>query len=142
MPESQTAQEITSKWSQNLAASTPQIIRGVERVEQSPTALAVPHLEKAKQRYQAAIDSGKMKKRLLAVSKEEWQAKTKAKVGNIAQGASLAEPLVAQFHEQRSGHQRTIDSELSKMGSRTAAEQDQRMLHQVKRMRDFAFNRS
>jgi len=113
--------------------------KGVAAVTVAPTHLAAQNLDKAKDNYRDAVDSGRMGKRLEAVTLEDWQKSTLAKSGRIGEGVENARDKIIDFHTQRSEAQTRIDVILDKMPTRTPSEMEQRMLTQTRQMRKFQF---
>tara|TARA_R100001086_G_scaffold112467_1_gene57353 strand:- start:8001 stop:8426 length:426 start_codon:yes stop_codon:yes gene_type:complete len=141
MPETLNPTEIADKQANRLSAAVPDIKRGVQRVTQSPTDKAADNLEKAASNYALAISSGKTEQRLRAVSLSDWQQATVAKADRIPSGINEAKAKLQKFHAQRQGHQTGIDSELDSMPTLTPSDMEQRMLHQMRRMREFTLER-
>tara|TARA_Y100000310_G_scaffold330007_1_gene400889 strand:+ start:136 stop:618 length:483 start_codon:yes stop_codon:yes gene_type:complete len=136
------AKETTEKQTRRLVESIPDIERGIARTTVSPTEKAAENLDKAKANFVRAIDSGKTKERLLAVSKEDWQRKTLAKVDRISTGISEAADRVEDFHVQRIAHQEGISRELDSMPTRTDSDMEARMLKQIRGMRGNWYKRN
>lgn len=136
-----TAAQIAQKQVDRLGESTEAITRGIQNVTESPTEKAAANLDKAATNYAKAISSGKTKKALLRVTLAEWQAKTTAKVGRVAEGARESQPIIQQFHEQRMAHQDKIDSKLKSMPKKTIQDSANRMLFQMKEMAGFEFEK-
>jgi hypothetical protein len=140
--ERRSAQDITEKQVRRLSESIPDVQAGINAVDVSPTAQAAEHLDKAQQNYVAAITSGRMAKNLRAVTLADWKESTLAKVDRIAPGAEASRGKIERFHAQRQDHQKRIDSELVKMPTRTKENMYARALHQMRRMSEFAFDKT
>lgn len=139
MGKGMTAGEIADKQVERTRASVPYFERGVNAVTESPMAKAADNLDKAAENYRLAVSSGRMKKRLLAVSLPDWQAKTVAKSGRIPEGVEAARDRIADFHGQRMSHQDKIDVILKTMPTRTPSDMDARMLKQSQEMRKMQY---
>lgn len=139
MAKSLTPTEVADKQVERTRGAVEFFEKGVAAVTVSPTHLAAQSLEKAKDNYREAIDSGRMGKRLEAVSLEDWQKLTLAKSGRIGEGVEAARDKIVDFHTQRSEAQGRIDTILDKMPTRTPSEMEQRMLTQIRSMRKFQF---
>lgn len=133
---------IANKQVERLAGSTSEIEAGISGVTEAPTAKAAKSLDKARDRYVEAINSGRMAKNLNAVSLEEWQSKTLSKVGRIPEGARAAMDTIVAFHTQRNAHQETINRKLNEIPKRTLDDSIRRMTEQVKGMANFHFDKS
>ncbi len=72
--------DITDKWIRRMKNSVSDIQKGVDSVEESPGRSAAKNLEKARQKYVEAIDSGRMANALNKVDLNDWKNKTKKKV--------------------------------------------------------------
>jgi hypothetical protein len=93
-----TPQQAAEKWSRRLAASTPDIQAGVQRLTTSPTQQAAGKQDKYVQGVQEAAQNGKWRAGLERVSLSQWQAATINKgVPRIASGAQAAQPKMQQF---------------------------------------------
>ena len=136
-----TPAEIAQKQVQNTTAAVPAMIRGVDRVDESPTAKAAKNLDKAQMNYAKAVQDGSMANALNAVSTEEWKEKTKAKADRVATGVQESADTIQKFHEQRGQFQEGIDSKLNQMPTKTPQDMDNRMLTQVREMRKFRFRK-
>jgi hypothetical protein len=78
---------------------------GVSRVTESPTAQAAKNLEKARLRYNAAIDSGKTKDALLRVTTEDWKTAALQKgASRIASGVAASQGKVQKVYEELFPH--------------------------------------
>ena len=96
-----TAEEVATKQATRLKSATEDIRRGIDRVTTAPTSLAAAKQDKMKTNLNAAIDSGKWKKGLQAVSLEDW--KTKARdigVNRIAAGIDGAHSKQVEFYNK------------------------------------------
>ena len=132
--------KIADKQISRLSSAVPEIEDGIQAVTESPTAKAADNLDKAKARYVAAIDSGKTAKRLRAVSLQDWQEKTLAKVTRVAEGVEASRGKIERFHAQRNAAQDRIDATLKTMPTRTLDDSIRRMTTQVREMANFEFD--
>jgi hypothetical protein len=131
--------QIADKQVERTRTAVPYFEAGVNAVTISPTAQAAEQLDKAAENYRAAVTSGRMAKRLKAVTLEGWRAKTLAKSGRIAEGVEAARNRIQDFHEQRSANQVGITSKIKSMPDKTPSDMEQRMLTQIREMRKFQF---
>lgn len=84
-------QAYAEKWGRNMKASISDVVSGIEKVTESPTAKAAQALDRAAIAYQEAISSGRTAAKLNAVSLSEWKEVTKAKVtSRLASGVDSA----------------------------------------------------
>lgn len=94
-----TAQEAAEKWSRRTSAATQDMQKGVERVTQSPGQAAAAKADKYAANVQAAITSGKWKRRVGAVTLEQWRtAMTTKGVQRVSSGVAAATSKVAEYY--------------------------------------------
>ena len=94
-----TPEEAATKQATRLKGATEDIRRGIERVTSAPTAKAAAKQDKMKTNLNAAIDSGIWKKRLMAVSLEDWKRQAMDKgVNRIAAGIDGAHSKQVDFY--------------------------------------------
>lgn len=130
------------KWQSNTKAATTAMAEGVDRVETSPGVLAAKKLDKMRQNFNDAIDSGKTGERLEAVDLTEWKTAMKTKgVQRVAGGVDASLPKVEDFHVQLDSHQQTIDSKLERMPDVTLEDGINRATAQIRGMAEFRFKR-
>lgn len=139
MAKHMTPAEIAAKQVERTRTAVPYFEAGVAAVSESPTAKAAENLDKAADNYRLAVTSGRMAKRLKAVSLEGWKSATLAKSGRIAGGVEAAAGKIEDFHGQRAAHQSGIDAKLKAMPTKTASDMEQRMLTQIREMRKLIF---
>jgi hypothetical protein len=87
-----TPQQAADAWATNMAASQQKVTDGINAVTESPTAKAAQNLDKYVTGTQAAVASGKMARKLNAVSLSDWNTAALAKVSRIGSGAQTAKP--------------------------------------------------
>ena len=131
-----TAEQLTAKHAARVSASVQDIRNGVNAVTQSPMAKAAANLDQAGINYMAAIQSGHTKRRLEAVSLEEWKTKTASKADRVPTGVNAAKDKMTKVFADNIAANRTIQNDLANMPSRTFEERISRMTHQVTAMRD------
>lgn len=132
------ANAVAKKWGRNAGNAVTDYEEGVNAVTESPTAKAAGQLNKAKQNYIKAIDSGKTERALKRVSLEDWKNKTLTLgVERYPGGINGAVDKMASFMTQLLSFQETIKVKLDKMASLTPSDMDARMLFQIKEMRKF-----
>lgn len=81
-----TPAEVADKWASRLKGATEEVRKGIDAVTESPTKKAAAQMDKLKARLLEAIESGYMKKRLEAVTLEEWKTMAKEGAARIAGG--------------------------------------------------------
>lgn len=111
-----TKEEFTEKWARRLKGAVEDIRSGIEKVTESPTAMASKKQEKMKARLVQAIDSGKWASALNSVTLEEWKKKALEKgVNRISAGVDLSSDKVSKFAEQLLTYQDTLKKEVDKL---------------------------
>jgi hypothetical protein len=138
MPINITPAEAAEKQARRLKASTPDIIRGIERVEVAPGQLAAAQVDKMRTNINKAIDSGKWGRRVAGVSLPDWKEQAINKgVPRIAAGIDAARPKVEKFFGQFLPHLEVIQKELEAMPSVTLEDNIGRAVHNMRRNADF-----
>lgn len=96
-----TAVEFAEKHSRRLKAAAPDIRAGIEKVTESPTKKAAQKIDKMRTNWLAKIDDGTTKRRLEAVTVDDWKDKAlNVGVGRIAAGIDAAQGKVISFAEK------------------------------------------
>jgi hypothetical protein len=96
-----TASEFAEKWARRTSAATPDYVRGVERVTESPGAKAAASADLMRARVNEAIDSGKWQRNVGAVSLQEWKRAASEKgAQRIAAGVQGASSKMNTFATQ------------------------------------------
>ena len=107
---------VAAKWSKNLAGSTDSIRAGVQAVTQAPTAKAASRLDAYQAGVAQAVASGKMARRLNAVTLGDWQqAMLNKGVSRVAAGATAAQPKMAAFMAKWLPYQDQLKQKLASM---------------------------
>ena len=128
-----TGQEIAEKHAKNTRAAIPFWVKGVEAVTESPTAKAAKKLDKYRENVLKALDSGKMERRLLSVSNEDWKAATLKKgKDRLGPGVDAAIPKTAAFHTEFGQHLDSNKASIDAMPDTTLDENIAKMVAQVK----------
>lgn len=132
------AEQFTQRWQDRMKGSTTRIQEGIERVTESPTAKAAKSLDKAKNGYIRAIDSGKMGRALNKVSLEQWKTATKEKsIQRIAQGVDGAAPKVLAFAQKLITFETELQKKVNSMSDVTLEDRITRMTAWVRGMATF-----
>lgn len=93
-----TPAEVAAKWQRNSSAAVEDYKKGVQAVTESPTAKAAMQLDRAATNFAAAVSSGRMSRKLQAVSLQSWQNSTAGKgASRFAAGVQGATPKMAAF---------------------------------------------
>lgn len=91
-----TAEEYAQKWATRMAAATSDYTAGIQRVTQAPGAAAAAKEQKYQAGVQAAVTSGKWRRKVGAVSLQDWQnAAVNKGASRLASGAQNAQSKMA-----------------------------------------------
>lgn len=129
------ATEFATRWGQGLKGSVERIRSGVGRVSESPGKAAAAKADK----WHAAMSSmevkDKWRRRLGAMTLEEWQTAMLDKgVNRIAAGVDTAQPKMAAYGEKLIAHQNRLLAELDGMPDVTLEDSISRMTHWIRGM--------
>lgn len=94
-----TPEESAQKWASRTAAASADWQRGIERTPDAPGAKAAAAADKWQAKLTAPTTKEKFKRRVGAVSKEQWQAASAAATGKYSAGAQGAVSKMQQ-HQQ------------------------------------------
>lgn len=131
-------QEFAEKWARRLSAAAPDIQKGVQRVDQSPTEKAAGKKDKMLQNLTQAVQSGKWEAGLRRVSLNDWKTALINKgIPRITQGVQGAQSDVADFAGQLLSYQDQIKSEIERMPDLTLEDSINRMTTWVRKMSQF-----
>lgn len=88
-----TPQEFAEKWQRRLAAATPDLQRGIERVTVAPGQQAAAQQTAMLQNLTESVTSGRWARKVAAVPLQDWKSATLNKgVARVAPGATAAMP--------------------------------------------------
>ena len=133
-----TPAEFREKHARRLKAATEDMRKGIEAVTESPTAKAATKMDKLRTNLLKAIDSGKMAKRLKAVSLEEWKRKTvDVGIGRVAAGIDASAAKVEDFASQLLPHLDKLKTEIDHMPDVTLDDSINRMVAHTRGMAKF-----
>lgn len=133
-----TAQEFAEKWARRLTASAPDIQRGINRVDQSPTEKAASKKDKMLNNLTQSVQSGKWEAGLRRVTLADWKkAITEKGLPRISAGVQNASPKMADFAGQLLAYQDSVKSEIERMPDLTIEDSIARMAAWTRRMSQF-----
>lgn len=133
-----TPQEAREKYTRRMKGATEDIKRGVERVREAPGAKAAAKQEKMRQGILDAIDSGKWKQRVSAVTVDEWRNHMLNKgLNRISAGVDAAADKLDTFYGQLFEHQDRVGATVDKMDDLTFEARLERMVAYSRGMREF-----
>lgn len=133
-----TPQEFAEKWARRLSAAAPDIQKGVQRVDQSPTEKAASKKDKMLANLTAAVQGGRWEAGLRRVSLNDWKSALINKgIPRITQGVTGAQSDVADFAAQLLSYQDQVKGEIERMPDLTLEDSIQRMTTWVRKMSQF-----
>lgn len=143
MPISMNAQTIADRYVAGMQGASTRYKAGVAAVTESPTAKAARNLEKARRKYNEAIDSGKTAARLNGVSLAQWQALASTKgANNLGAGAAAAKNKVVAYLNVALPYMQQLQAQIQAMPNETEADAEARQLAWSRGMRQFAAQRN
>ena len=133
-----TAQEFAEKWTRHMQSAAPDIQRGINRVDSSPTEAAASKKDKMLANVTQAVTSGKWEAGLRRVTLGDWKkAAIEKGIPRISQGVSNASPKVADFASQLLPFQDSLKSQISNMPDLTIEDNINRMTTFIRGMSKF-----
>lgn len=134
-----TPEEYQEKLARNLKASTTDMVRGVERVAQAPSAAAIAQKDVMVNNYNESVRDGKWEKNLSKVTKEDWQKSMKEKgIPRIAAGIDAAKAKTIESATVLLKNVDTVQAEVKRMPKGTMQNSADRMLHAMNRMHELS----
>lgn len=131
-------QEIQAKWSRNTRGATESYKQGVMAVTESPTAKAAAAQDRYVAGVQAAVDSGKYRDGLMAVSLTDWQqAAATTGASRLASGVAKGESKVAAFWGEFGPFLSQVTQRTKAMPNVTVEDREARMLAQSRAVSRF-----
>jgi len=111
-----TAEELTEKWGRRTKAAIPDIVRGIDRVTESPMDKAADKAEKMLVNLTASVQDGTWGNRLRAVPLATWKDNTKKKVTErLGGGVDAAKGKHQKFAGWLIGRQDEISAKIKAM---------------------------
>lgn len=135
MAKNMSPQEIADKWASQAGSASESYRRGVNRVTESPTAKAAQNLNKARNNYNEAIDSGRMAARLNAVDISTWKNAASGKgASNYSTGISAGKNKMLAAMNKWTPIRNSIAASVRAMPANTAQERIQRAVAMMEGM--------
>lgn len=133
-----TPEQYAEKHGRRLKQAIPDMEIGINRVTISPTKQAAAKMDKLKANLIKAIDSGKMKRRMEAVTVEDWKDKMLTKgLGRVASGIDAAHAKQVAFASQLLPAVDAAVAEVKKMPDLTVEDSINRVGTFIRRMSKF-----
>lgn len=133
-----TAQEFAEKWQRRLTAAAPDISKGINRVDTSPTEKAAAKKDKMLNNLTMAVQSGKWESGLRRVTLSDWKkAATEKGIPRISQGVMGAGPKVTEFASQLLSYEDSLQSKVNSMPDLTLQDSINRAVAWINGMSSF-----
>lgn len=133
-----TPEQAADKLIRRAQGAVTDYVAGVKAVTDSPTALAARNLDKAQMNFTEAVQSGRMAKRLNAVSKEDWIKATSEKgQARYAPGLTASKDKVVGFFTEFLPYADRVSSEVAAMPDLTIEDSVARASHAIRRLHEF-----
>ncbi len=133
-----TPQEGAKKLIQNAKAAAPYIAAQVDKVTESPTLAAARAIPKMQQKFEEAIASGKVKRGMERVTKEQWVTAMKTKgIPRISAGLDAAAGKIEAFNQEFYPFLDQVQSQVKAMPSTTLEDNIARMTANVRGIAKF-----
>lgn len=135
-------QTIADRYVAGMQGASTKYKAGIAAVTEAPTAKAARSLERARQKYNEAIDSGKTAARLNGVSLAQWQQMAVTKgANNLAGGAAAAKSKVAAYWTAVGPAVAQLQAQISAMPNESDGDREARALAWMRGMREIASRR-
>ena len=133
-----TPAEFQEKHARRLKAAASDIRTGIGKVSESPTKKAAAKIDKMRQNWLAKLDDGTTRRRLEAVTLDEWKKQTiEVGIGRIAQGIDGAAAKVTAFAEKLLPAVEAAQNKVRAMPDLTLEDNIQRMTTFIREMSKF-----
>lgn len=133
-----TAQEFAEKWQRRLTAASPDIQKGINRVDTAPTEKAAAKKDKMLQNLTMAVQSGKWETGLRRVTLSDWKSAAINKgIPRISQGVMGATGKVTDFASQLLAFQDGLQSKVNSMPDLTLQDSINRAVAWIQGMSSF-----
>lgn len=133
-----TAAEFAEKHIRRTKAASGDMRDGVQRVTEAPGKKAGAKENKMKANLNAAIDSGKWRRRVESVTLDEWKKDMLEKgVGRVSAGLDRAAPKIEAFAEELIAHENALLVKVGDMPDLTLQDSIQRATAWIEGMAKF-----
>jgi hypothetical protein len=133
-----TPEDFADKLIRRGSAAVEDYKKGVADVSVAPTVLAVKKLDKMRQRFLDAMDTGKVKRRMEGVSLEDWKNATLTKGSSrIASGLTASKDKIIEFASEFLPFQESIVSKANVMPDTTMEDSINKMVYVVRETAKF-----
>lgn len=137
----QNLQKTVEKWQRRVSQSSADYKDGVQNPSRDWEKETLAAKERYEQQLQAAISEGRREKGIRATGSAGYKDATVSKAGRWADGVSKAQGAFSSSMSEVLAFQQTVQNEINAMPNATDADREARMLHQMRRMREFRAGR-
>ena len=131
-------QEYVEKWQRRTTGAAPDVQRGIQRVDASPTEAAASKKDKMLANVTMAVQNGKWEAGLRRVSLGDWKkAAIEKGIPRISQGVNGATAKMADFASQLLPYQDSLKQQIAGMPDLTIEDNINRMVTFVRGMTKF-----
>ncbi len=132
------ASEFAEKWARRLTAASPDIQRGIQRVDTAPTERAAAKKDKMLTNLTAAVQSGKWEAGLRRVSLGDWKkAAIEKGIPRLSAGVQGAGTRMTEFATQLLNYEDSLQSQVTSMPDLTIEDSIARMTAWTRGMAKF-----
>ncbi len=132
------ASEFAEKWARRLTAASPDIQRGIQRVDTAPTEKAAAKKDKMLTNLTAAVQSGKWEAGLRRVSLGDWKkAAIEKGIPRLSAGVQGAGTRMTEFATQLLNYEDSLQSQVTSMPDLTIEDSIARMTAWTRGMAKF-----
>lgn len=135
------ADEYTKRHAEGVRRNLDRVRSGIASVTESPTEKAAQNLDKMRDNFNAALDSGKTEAGLRRVSLSDWKERTSSKVDRIPQGVDAASGKIRATAAELLSHIEAGQSAVERMPNRTLDDGIAKSAAFIRHMADFRRNR-
>lgn len=137
-----TPEEVADKYVRNAQNALGDWVAGVQAVTEAPGMKAAAKKQKWLAGINRAANEGTWEQNVAAVSLQEWVATTVGKgEGRYGSGVASARNKQVEFHNQLQSFREPLDRKIANMSDLTPQDRENKMLENMRGMRNFRFRR-
>lgn len=137
-----TPEEIVDKQIRNAQNAVEDVVKGIERMKETPGASAVKKKDKMRAGFLKSLEDGTYEAGCLSYSISDFQRSAIPKVRErYASGVAASREKSLEARKQLSAHQEAIERHVAAMPDTTDVEREQRMLYNMREMKKFKLKR-
>lgn len=132
-------QAVLAKWARNAGSTAAQenYRAGVQSVTEAPGTKAAAAVGKYKAGVERAVETGKFADNVGRVTLAEWKASAEMGAKRLADGVKKGEAKMGRFLTDFLPFVATVQAEVQGMPSTTESEREERMLRNVRALREY-----